>query len=136
MEKNDEFYAGGFFYNSKTNSVLLHLRDDKALVNPNQWGFFGGRSEAEENPVQCFVRELKEELDIDLTENEIVPLCDYFNEKRGIWRYVFYVRSEIDKSQVKLGEGADLDWISLDKVFEYDLTGKTRRDIKFFINQI
>jgi len=40
--KIDKFYAGGFLYNPATRSVLLHKRDSKTKVNPNQWAFFGG----------------------------------------------------------------------------------------------
>lgn len=32
-----------------------------------------------------------------------------------------------------LGEGADFEWIALEKVFRYDLTEKTRMDLEKFI---
>src|SRR3989344_37581 len=131
-EQKPKFYAGGFLYNPKTKSVLLHLRDAKAPVSPNRWGVFGGACEDAETPKQCFIREMREELNIDIKENELIPLGDYFNEERDAWRYVFYVESESDKSQMILGEGADFDWVSLDKVFDYDLTEKTRRDLGTF----
>jgi hypothetical protein len=35
-----------------------------------------------------------------------------------------------------LGEGADFDWIPLDKAFDYDLTEKTERDLKTFIAKL
>ena len=34
---------------------------------------------------------------------------------------------------MKLGEGEDFDWIPLKKVFEYDLTEKTKRDLNTFM---
>lgn len=129
------FYAGGFLYNPEARSVLLHLRDDKTPNNPNKWAFFGGRSEDGESPKECFMREVKEELGIELREEEVLPLCDYLNVDRGIWRYVFYVKSGLDKSKMKLTEGADLAWIQLDKVFGYDLSEKTRRDLKTFLDK-
>ncbi|MBI2355685.1 MAG: NUDIX domain-containing protein [Candidatus Doudnabacteria bacterium] len=131
--ENAKFFAGGFLYNPKTKSVLLHLRDDKAPVHPNKWGFFGGSSEGSETPKQCFTREVKEELGINLMEENILPVCDYLNEKRGTWRHVFYVKSDLDKSKMTLGEGADFDWVPLDEVFDYDLTDKTRQDLEFFL---
>lgn len=134
--KHDRFYAGGFFYNPKTRSVLLHKRDNKAPVNPDKWGFFGGENEGDEAPVQTFQRELSEELNIEVEKKQIKPLCDYFNQERGIHRYVFLIEGDFDKSKMKLAEGEDFDWISLDKVFEYDLTEKTVRDLKAFIHKI
>lgn len=131
--KKKQFYAGGFLYNPKTKSVLLHLRDDKTLVHPNQWGFFGGTNEGDETPKECFIRELGEELGLKVREEAVKHLCDYLNKKRGTWRYVFYVESRQDKAEMKLTEGADFDWIPLEKVFEYNLTEKTARDLKTFL---
>lgn len=133
MNDSDKFYAGGFLYNPKTKSVLMHLRDDKAPVHPNKWGFFGGESEGNESPKECFIREIKEELGIDLKEDSILPLRDYLNENRGTWRHVFYVKSDLEKSKMTLGEGADFDWVSLDDILDLDLTGKTRQDLEFFM---
>lgn len=132
-ETKRKFYAGGFLYNPKTQSVLLHLRDDKTPVHPNQWGFFGGTNEGDETPKECLIRELEEELGIKMKEGEAKHLCDYLNKERGTWRYVFYIESEQDKSEMKLAEGAGFDWIPLEKVFEYDLTEKTARDLKTFL---
>lgn len=131
--KIEKFYSGGFLYNSATKSVLLHKRDAKAKVNPNQWAFFGGLNEGNETPRQTFKRELKEELGVEVQENGIKPLCDYFNEELRTYRYVFFVESNIQKSEMRLAEGEGFDWIPLDKVFEYDLTEKTARDLKAFM---
>jgi len=120
--KKEKFYAGGFLYNPKTRSVLLHKRDSKAKVNPSQWAFFGGLNKENETPKQTFVRELEEELGIKIPEEKIMPLCDYLNEELQTYRYVFFVESDLDKSQMQLTEGEYFDWIPLDKVFEYVLT--------------
>ncbi len=130
------FYAGAFLYNPKTQSVLLHLRDEKAAVHPNQWGFFGELSEGSETPEECVIRELKEELNINIKKNQLRKLCDYLNEQRGTWRHVFFIESDLEKSAMRLGEGADFDWIPLAKVFEYNLTDKTRKDLATFCKKL
>ena len=127
------FYAGGFLYNQKKESVLLHKRDNKTQVNPNKWGFFGGTNSGNETPEECFRRELREELAIEVPLERIKPLRDYFNIDRGVHRYVFFVESNARKSDMKLGEGADFDWIPLNAVLNYDLTTKTMLDLQFFI---
>jgi len=131
--RKEKFYAGGFLYNPKAKSVLLHKRDAKTKMNPDKWAFFGGLNEEDETPEQTFVREIREELNIKIPENKIRPLCDYLNEELQTYRYVFYIESELEKSQMKLGEGEDFDWIPLNKVFNYDLTEKTERDLKTFL---
>lgn len=131
--KYDKYYSGGFLYNPETRMVLLHKRDVNTKDNPKQWAFFGGLSEIGETPADTFIREIKEELNIDITKDKIKPLCDYFNEERQTYRSIFFVENNLDKSQMKLGEGEDFDWIPLDKVFEYDLTAKTIRDLELFL---
>jgi len=68
-------------------------------------------------------------------EAEVTPLCDYFYEEQEIYRHVFYVKSAIQKDDIKLREGAGFDWILLDKVFDLDLTPAAERDLKFFIEK-
>ncbi|MCL4406041.1 MAG: NUDIX domain-containing protein [Patescibacteria group bacterium] len=127
------FYAGGFFYNPTAKSVLLHKRDSSAETNPDKWAFFGGSAEGGETPCQTFKREIREELGVDLKGKDIVPLADYFNEDLRKYRCVFFVETELPKSSMRLGEGADFDWIPLKRVFGYDLTDKTAEDLRFFI---
>lgn len=132
MEK-EKFYAGGFFYNPKTRSVLLHKRDSNTKINPNKWAFFGGLSEGNETPKQTFMREVEEELGIKIAEEKIAPLCDYMNEELQTYRHVFFIESDLDKSQMRLAEGEDFDWIPLDRVFEQDLTEKSKKDLEAFL---
>ena len=132
----ERFYAGGFLYDPKTRRVLLHQRDGNTQVNPHKWAFFGGLNEGNETPVQTFIREVKEELDIDILAEDIRSLCDYFNEEHGTHRYVFFVESELKKSEMRLGEGAGYDWVVLERAFEYDLTEKTRLDLEKFIETV
>lgn len=132
----ERFYAGGFLYNPETGSVLLHKRDAQAKVNPNSWAFFGGLNEGNETPMQTFRREIQEELNLKVAETECIALTNYFNEALKTHRYVFYVISDVHKSDLVLGEGEGFDWIPLENVFGYVLTEKTVRDLKTFLDQL
>ncbi len=101
----NNFWAGGFLFNPKTNSILLHKRDSKTLFNPNKWAFFGGLSKGQETPEECFVRELKEELNINIKSKDVIPLCDYLNREFNTHRYVFFVKSDVDKNKITLSAG-------------------------------
>ncbi len=128
-------YAGGFLYNPESNKVLIHLRDHNTKFAPGMWSFFGGLCEEGETPIQGFVRELKEELDITIPESSVITLRSYLNEKLQTMRHVFYVESTLPKSTMTLGEGADFDWIPIENVFSYDLTDKVREDLTFFVEK-
>lgn len=128
----EKFWAGGFLYNPDNNSVLLHQRDSSTKFNPNLWAFFGGLNEGPEEPIDCFIREINEELRMKLAEKEVIALYNYFNEEPKTHRFVFYAISNKDKSSFTLTEGKDFDWINLEKLNEYSLTEKTIKDLAFF----
>ncbi|MCE5346690.1 MAG: NUDIX domain-containing protein [Bacteroidales bacterium] len=49
--------------------ILLYLRDNKpGIPFPHYWDLIGGHVEEGETPEEALVREVKEEIDIDLTE--------------------------------------------------------------------
>jgi 8-oxo-dGTP pyrophosphatase MutT (NUDIX family) len=127
-------FSGGFLYSPKKNAVLLHLRDGNTKINPNKWAFFGGLSEGEETPKQTFIREIKEELNIAVKEEEIIPLCDYLNEELQTYRNVFYVESDLELNEMSLGEGAGFDWVSVEGLFDKDMTDKTEKDLRYFLD--
>lgn len=134
--KTENFHAGGFLYNPETREVLLMLRDGNTPHNPHKWAFFGGLSENGEAPREACAREWREELGIDVKPEELILICDYLNTEHGRWRYSFYKESTLKKSEMTLGEGADFDWVSLDTVFDLDLSTFTRKDLKVFLEKL
>ena len=73
-------YSGAILKN-KEGKILFQLRDKNGR-NPNKWGIFGGGIKKNESPEQALMRELREELSINLTKSDILkkhtlPLFDY-----------------------------------------------------------
>lgn len=129
-----EYYAGGFLYNKKNDTILLHKRDKKTKINPSQWAFFGGLNNPGETPEETFIREIGEELSIKIPAENIISLCDYFNKELQTHRFVFYAYSQLSKSEMKLNEGEDFDWIPTAKIFDYELSEKTKKDLTYFLS--
>ena len=128
----ESFYAGGFLYSVEHNAVLLHKRDANTEFNPNKWAFFGGLCHKDEKPVDCFVREIEEELGLSIKAKQALALTNYLNEELNTHRHVFYVERYVPKEQLVLGEGADFGWVSLERLGEFELTEKTARDLELF----
>jgi len=136
MNIEKKFWAGGFLYNPVNNAIFLHKRDNNTKFNPNKWAFFGGLNEGDEKPIECFARELKEEIGLDVDNQKIVHLCEYLNKELSTYRVVYYYISDVSEEQLTLGEGAGFGWIKIDNIEKYDLTEKTKIDIDLFLDHI
>ncbi|SRR5258708_2971171 len=136
QHKLEKFWAGGFLFDRKKRAVFLHKRDGNTRVNPNKWAFFGGLNEGSETFVECFVRELHEEIGLAIQPADAIPLREYLNTDLDTYRVVFYVESDIATDKLKLGEGAGFAWVPLAKISEYALTDKTRDDITYFVSGV
>ena len=115
---------------------MLHLRDGQTLSNPNHWAFFGGLNEGSESFGECFVRELHEEIGLQVDPNGVTYLRDYARTTVAQHRVVFYVLSDAPSERLTLGEGAGLAWIALDEISKLDLTEATREDLEYFVARL
>ncbi len=103
--------------------VLLQLRDDKPdIFFPNCWGLFGGGVEKNEAPEAALIREMQEELGIDVPSTAIQFFTE-FTFDFTCWDYATVYRKfyTIDASSYTitdftLGEGRELRYFDLDQV--------------------
>lgn len=62
-------YIAAIIFENDNGELLLYLRDNKpGIPFPDHWDLIGGHVEEGETPEEALVREVKEELDIDLTD--------------------------------------------------------------------
>jgi 8-oxo-dGTP pyrophosphatase MutT (NUDIX family) len=114
---------------------LLQHRTDDALRDPGRWGFFGGHiddeevpPDAEKTPLAAIKREIKEELDYDLTDPELVFV--YRNDEVEI--NVFTEQYDPAK-KLTLLEGKDMRWFTFEQAQILDMVGVDRQ---MFVNQL
>ncbi|HHP7230451.1 MAG TPA: NUDIX domain-containing protein [Xenococcaceae cyanobacterium] len=87
---------------------LMQLRDDvPGILYPGYWGLFGGHLELNETPQEGVIREIKEEIDYQLTQPQKFR-C--YTDSRAV-RYIFYAPLKSEIQALELREGWDLNLI-------------------------
>lgn len=89
--------------------LLMFLRDNKpGLFNANKWDFFGGGRENEETPQECAIREIREEIEIDISPEFFIWEKFYPAQKDPTQKAVFMVakipKEYLDKINLKEGQ--------------------------------
>lgn len=103
----------------KNNQFLITQRLENKH-NGNRWEFPGGTVKFGENPKDCLIREIKEELDIDLKINRLLDIASYTYDKRQIILIAY--ESEIIQGEIKKKDIKDFAWIKKEDINKYDLT--------------
>ena len=135
-----QFYVGIGGIVEKENKLLILKRSPKKDVGANLWEFVTGRLEGEEDPKEGIIREIKEEVNLDV---EIITPINTGFFYRGGKKYpmVFIVFWCAYKSgNVKISwEHSEYKWISLENaIINKELTHlhiyfKSLRNIKQYI---
>ena len=82
------------------------------------WEFPGGKQEANESPEQALIRELKEELSIEVEVLRSFPAYDYKDEKIKISFYP--IQCKIVGGMIVNNEHEEVKFISIDDINNFD----------------
>ena len=67
-----------------------------------------GHIENGETPEQCIVREMKEEMDLNLEEFQLLSVMEFIDRVE----YTFWKRADLDIEKIDLQEGQRLKWFT------------------------
>jgi 8-oxo-dGTP diphosphatase len=98
--------------------LLLYLRDNKpGIPFPNHWDLIGGHLEDGETPEEALVREVKEELDIDLKEYTFYKkyLCLTGDAYENI-KYIYTGKINLPIEEITLLEGERPQYFSREEI--------------------
>ena len=102
----------------KENKILIAQRSEQMKL-PLKWEFPGGKIEKDEDEIQALIREIKEELNVDILPINRVSshIHDYGSFKINLIAYLCnYVSGEI-----MLLEHLDYEFVEFENLINYDL---------------
>jgi 8-oxo-dGTP diphosphatase len=94
--------------------MLMQLRDNNSKRYPNTWCFPGGTIESGEDEIKTVIREIKEEYELDIEENNCTELITY-DLSYGVSAKVFICKCDNNQNPI-LHEGADMKWMNLNEI--------------------
>lgn len=113
-------------YDEEMHFLLQHRTDDAKRL-PGYWGFFGGGIKAGESPLEAVCRESFEELDYNLKAPELVFRQNFSLDNVKGYMHVYLDAFKGDKSVLKLQEGQNLGWYTLDEIKDLKMIEHDKR---------
>lgn len=97
---------------NRQQQVLLLLRDDiSTIAYPNHWDLPGGHVEIDETPEAGIMREMKEEIDLDLEDFTLFAITEMADRTE----FTFWKAADLDIDRIDLTEGQRLRWFTRDE---------------------
>ncbi len=123
--------ASIIFVNDKQ-QILLFLRDNiPDIPYPNIWDVPGGHVEQLEDPEKCIIREMKEEMNLNLDEFELFSKIEFEDRIE----YTYWARADFDIDEIELTEGQKLKWFTKDDARQTPLAYGFNEIVEMFYNQ-
>ena len=119
----------------KNNKVLIVQRNQNEKVFPGLWELPSGKKENLETADQALIREIKEEINLNVDPIFPFNVFNYQIEKKDIindtTQINFFVKAIDDISKIKLSqEHQKYEWIKLNELKQYDISPATKKVIK------
>jgi len=85
---------------------------------PLKWEFPGGKIETGESKEDCLYREIKEEVNIDITIRKALTMVEHHYADFSLQLYPFVC--SLRAGEVKALEHAQAIWVTIDQLLDYD----------------
>jgi len=112
---------------SQQRILLTHRRADREWY-PNVWDIPGGHVDTGETEAEALVRELREEIGIEITTLPNVPFCviDDDGFRMIVWNVTSWTGTPVNKAT---GEHDDLRWVTFNELQSLHLAHPSYQDL-------
>ena len=116
-------------FNKKGNFLVLH-RTFSAPANPNKWDLPGGDLDFGEDAIEGIVREVKEEVGLEIKGLKPFDVESHINEKGEFWITIAY-RARATSDEVILSfEHDEYRWVTPKEFMHLESLDKLKRFVK------
>lgn len=103
--------------------VLLQKRSANKRFNPNKWGLCAGHVDAYESLETAALREIKEEVGLDISPNELHSFMKrefIFRDSNSHITYFYYIKCNKSEDEfiIQDEELSEVKWFDIDKVID------------------
>ena len=112
--------------------VLCALRSELMSL-PGKWEFPGGKLEVNELPEEALIREINEELNIEIKIIEALPIAEHAYVPEKIIQLIPYRCAIVSDQTPSATEHAELRWIKRDELLQLDWAAA---DVPIVLNYI
>lgn len=121
--------VGIFIINDKK-EILLQKRSANKRFNPNKWGLCAGHVDAYETLEEAALREIKEEVGLDVSIEELIPYGEKevtIKDSNSHITYFYYVKcnKKEDEFIIQEEELSKVKWFNIDEIIMMIKEGKT-----------
>ena len=98
---------------------VLVAKRSESMELPGKWEFPGGKIEDGENPEDCLIREISEELSVDIKIIQKLSPCDHSYTPGKIIRLIPFT-ARLESFEFDLLEHEKIDWLENRELFSLD----------------
>ena len=117
----------------RRNNTILICQRSASMKLPLKWEFPGGKIEPGESKEDCLMREIKEELGIDIKVGPALNMVEYHYPEFAICLYPF--ECLLVGGKLHLTEHAQAIWVDYNELLNYDWAAADLPIVKALIQQ-